>query len=366
MSATNHSKLPKLFIPGPVDIAPETYEAMCHGMIGHRGGDFEALYASIQPGLKEILGTKRPVYLSTSSAWGVMEGAIRNLVQTKVLNLCCGAFSDKWYDVAQRCGKDAEKIQVEWGQPIDPDAVRTKLSEGGFDTVTMVHNETSTGVLNDLAGIASVVKEFPNVILVVDTVSSLSAVPINMDDLGIDVVLAGVQKALALPPGLAVFAISEAALERASQTEGRGYYFDFVEFEKNAVKNNTPSTPAVSLMYALKQKVDSIMAEGLEARFARHAKLNDMIHQWAEKHGFKNFAPEGFQSKTLTALDNQDGKLDVAGFIKALRAKHNVLINGGYGKIKGITFRISNMGNETEQSIQELIDQLDDVIVDFK
>jgi aspartate aminotransferase-like enzyme len=295
-----------------------------------------------------------------------MEGAIRNLVQTKVLNLCCGAFSDKWYDVAQRCGKDAEKIQVEWGQPIDPDAVRTKLSEGGFDTVTMVHNETSTGVLNDLAGIASVVKEFPNVILVVDTVSSLSAVPINMDDLGIDVVLAGVQKALALPPGLAVFAISEAALERASQTEGRGYYFDFVEFEKNAIKNNTPSTPAVSLMYALKQKVDSIMAEGLEARFARHAKLNDMIHQWAEKHGFKNFAPEGFQSKTLTALDNQDGKLDVAGFIKALRAKHNVLINGGYGKIKGITFRISNMGNETEQSIQELIDQLDDVIVDFK
>ncbi|MGB2402888.1 MAG: pyridoxal-phosphate-dependent aminotransferase family protein, partial [Akkermansiaceae bacterium] len=332
----------------------------------HRGGDFEALYASIQPGLQEILGTKRPVYLSTSSAWGVMEGAIRNLVQTKVLNLCCGAFSDKWYDVAQRCGKDAEKIQVEWGQPIDPDAVRAKLSEGGFDTVTMVHNETSTGVLNDLAGIAAVVKEFPDVLLVVDTVSSLSAVPIEMDKLGIDVVLAGVQKALALPPGLAVFAISEAALERAAQTEGRGYYFDFVEFEKNAIKNNTPSTPAVSLMYALKQKVDSIMAEGLEARFERHAKLNHMIHKWAEKHGFKNFAPEGFQSKTLTAIDNQDGKLDVAGFIKALRAKHNVLINGGYGKIKGITFRISNMGNETEESMQELIDQLDEVIVDFK
>lgn len=366
MSSANHSKLPKLFIPGPVDIAPETYEAMCHGMIGHRGGDFEALYASIQPGLQEILGTKRPVYLSTSSAWGVMEGAIRNLVQTKVLNLCCGAFSDKWYDVAQRCGKNAEKIQVEWGQPIDPDAVRSKLSEGGFDTVTMVHNETSTGVLNDLAGIAAVVKEFPDVLLVVDTVSSLSAVPIEMDKLGIDVVLAGVQKALALPPGLAVFAISEAALERASQTEGRGYYFDFVEFEKNAIKNNTPSTPAVSLMYALKQKVDSIMEEGLEARFERHAKLNHMIHEWAEKHGFENFAPKGFQSKTLTAIDNQDGKLDVAGFIKALRAKHNVLINGGYGKIKGITFRISNMGNETEESMQELIDQLDEVIVDFK
>ena len=365
MSETNQTKLPKLFIPGPVDIAPETYQAMCQDMIGHRGGDFEALYASIQPGLKEILGTHRPVYLSTSSAWGVMEGAIRNLVQSKVLNLCCGAFSDKWYDVAQRCGKEAEKIQVEWGQAIDPEEVRAKLQEGGFDTVTMVHNETSTGVMNDLAAIAAVVKEFPGVLLVVDTVSSLSAVPIEMDKLGIDVVLAGVQKALALPPGLTVFAISEAALERASQTEGRGYYFDFVEFEKNALKNNTPSTPAVSLMYALKQKVDSIMAEGLEARFERHAKLNSMIHAWAKKHGFKIFAPEGYQSKSLTTIDNSDGKLDVPGFIKALRAKHNVLINGGYGKIKGVTFRISNMGNETEQSMQELIDQLDGVIGDF-
>ncbi|MBT8043563.1 MAG: alanine--glyoxylate aminotransferase family protein, partial [Verrucomicrobiae bacterium] len=312
--------MPKLYIPGPVDIAPETYEAMCQPMMGHRGADFEALYASMQPGLKQILGTQRPVYLSTSSAWGVMEGAIRNLVQTKVLNLCCGAFSDKWYDVAQRCGKEAEKIQVEWGEPIDPEAVRLKLSEGGFDTVTLVHNETSTGLMNDLAAIAAVVKEFPGVLLVVDTVSSLSAVPINMDDLGLDVVLAGVQKALALPPGLAVFAVSDAALERASQTEGRGYYFDFCEFEKNAVKNNTPSTPAVSLLYALQHKVNSIMEEGLEARFARHEKLNGMIHGWIQKHGFKNFAPEGYQSKTLTAIDNTDGRLDVPGIIKALRA----------------------------------------------
>ncbi len=361
MSAT---PLPKLFIPGPVDIAPETYKAMCQPMIGHRGADFEALYASIQPGLKSILGTQRPVYTSTSSAWGVMEGAIRNLVQKKVLNLCCGAFSDKWYSVAQSCGKAAEKLQVEWGEPISPDSVRKKLSEGGFDTVTLVHNETSTGVMNDLAGIAAVVNEFPEVLLVVDTVSSLSAVPIDMDKLGIDVVLAGVQKAFALPPGLAVFAISEAALERASTTEGRGYYFDFMEFEKNAVKNNTPSTPAVSLLYALKQKVDAIAEEGLEARFARHAKLNGMIHTWLEKHGFEHFAPEGFRSVTLTAIANNKN-LDVPAFIKALRAKHNILINGGYGKIKGSTFRISNMGNETEETMQELIDALDDVIVDF-
>jgi len=322
MSDANTTQLPKLFIPGPVDISPETYAAMCQPMIGHRGGDFEALYASIQPNLKPILGTERPVYLSTSSAWGVMEGAIRNLVQKKVLNLCCGAFSDKWYGVSQSCGKDAEKIQVEWGEAIDPEAVRAKLSEGGFDVVTLVHNETSTGVMNDLSGIAAVVNEFPEVLLVVDTVSSLTAVPIEMDKLGIDVVLAGVQKAFALPPGLAVFAISEAALERASTMDDRGYYFDFVEFEKNAVKNNTPSTPAVSLLYALKQKVDAIAEEGLEARYARHAKLNGMIHAWLEKHGFEHFAPEGNRSKTLTTIANNKD-MDVGGFIKALRAKYN-------------------------------------------
>lgn len=361
-NATN--KLPKLFIPGPVDISPETYQAMCQPMIGHRGGDFEALYASIQPGLKQIFGTERPVYLSTSSAWGVMEGAIRNLVQKKVLNLCCGAFSDKWYGVSQSCGKEAEKIQVEWGEAISPDAVREKLSEGGFDTVTLVHNETSTGVMNDLAGIAAVVNEFPEVLLVVDTVSSLSAVPIEMDKLGIDVVLAGVQKAFALPPGLAVFAISEAALERASTTEGRGYYFDFLEFDKNAAKNNTPSTPAIALLYALKQQVDSFLEEGLENRYARHEKLNGMIHAWLEKHGFEHFAPEGYRSKTLTTIANNKD-IDVAAFIKALRAKYNFLINGGYGKIKGTTFRISNMGNETEATMTELIDALDDVLPEF-
>ena len=359
-----HTRLPKLFIPGPVDISPETYEAMCQPMIGHRGKDFEKLYADIQPGLKDILGTDRPVYLSTSSAWGVMEGSIRNLVQTKVLNLCCGAFSDKWYDVALRCGKEAEKIQVQWGEPIDPAAVRTKLEGGGFDTVTLVHNETSTGVMNDLAGIAAVVSDFPDVLLVVDTVSSLSAVPVEMDALGIDVVLAGVQKALALPPGLSVCAVSEHALHRASRTQERGYYFDFLEFEKNAVKNNTPSTPAVSLLYALRQKVDSIIEEGLDHRFTRHEKLNGMVHTWLEKHGFKHFAPEGFRSKSLTTIANNKD-MDVPAFIKALRQKHNVLINGGYGKIKGSTFRISNMGNETEQTMQNLVSMLDDVIPSF-
>jgi predicted phosphoserine aminotransferase len=355
---------PKLFIPGPVDISPATFEAMCAPMIGHRGADFEALYDSIQPGLQQIAGTKRRVFLSTSSAWGVMEGAIRNLVQKKVLNLCCGAFSDKWFEVSLRCGKDAEKIQVEWGEAIDPATVRAKLTEGGFDTVTMVHNETSTGVMNPLAEIAAVVKEFDGVLLVVDSVSSFSAVPIPCDELGIDVLLAGVQKAMALPPGLSVFVTSEAALTRAETTPDRGYYFDFLEFAKNDAKDNTPSTPALALLHALKQMVDSIMAEGLEARYARHEENNALVHAWVEANGFAHFAPSGYRSRTLTTIAN-NRELEVAGFVKAVRAKHNFLINGGYGKIKGKTFRISNMGNETAETMHELLAALDDVVPGF-
>lgn len=352
---------PKLFAPGPIDVSKETFAAMSQTMIGHRGKDFEELYASLQPGLQEIFGTARPVFISTSSAWGVMEGALRNLAKKKVLSLCCGAFSDKWLDVAKKCGFEADSVKVEWGEAIDPEAVRAKLAEGGFDTVTFIHSETSTGVLNDLAAISKVVKSFPDTMLIVDTVSSLSTVPVDMDANGVDVMLAGVQKALALPPGLAVFAVSEAAMERAKGNPNRGYYFDFVEFAKNAAVNNTPSTPAISILYGLQFILGEIAKEGFSARQERHRKTNAMIHAWGAKHGFEHFAPEGNRSTALTCFKTPEG-FDLSGFIKELKTKHNFLINGGYGKIKGLTFRISNMGNETEATMQELIDAMDDVL----
>jgi aspartate aminotransferase-like enzyme len=352
---------PKLFSPGPIDVSKETFAAMSQTMIGHRGSDFEVLYASTQSGLQEIFGTKRPVFLSTSSAWGVMEGALRNLGRKKILCLCCGAFSDKWLDVAKKCGLEADSVQVEWGQAIDPEPVRVKLAEGGFDTVTFIHSETSTGVLNDIAAISKVVKSFPDIMLIVDTVSSLSTVPVDMDANGIDVMIAGVQKALALPPGMAVFAVSEAGMERAKTIPNRGYYFDFIEFAKNAAVNNTPSTPAISIIFGLQFILGEIAKEGFAARQARHAKTNAMIAAWGAKHGFKHFAPEGHRSSALTCFITPEG-FDLSSFIKTLKTKHNFLINGGYGKIKGKTFRISNMGNETEATMQELIHAMDDVL----
>ncbi len=351
--------LPKLYIPGPVNISQATNDALVQPMIGHRSKDFQKLYSSIQPGLKQLFGTTRPVFISTSSAWGVMEGALRNVVTKKVLNCCKGAFSDKWFDVSKRCGKQADTLQVEWGQPITPEALDQRLATGEYDAVTLVHNETSTGVLSPLAELAEVLKKYPHVISIVDTVSSFSTVPINFDELGIDVQLLGVQKALALPPGMALFTVSQRALERAATLEDRGYYFDFHEFEKNAEKDMTPSTPVIPHIYALKSKVDEILKEGLKNRFARHEKLNAMVHAWVDKQGFEFLAPEGYRSKSLTCVKNNK-EADLPAIIAYLRANHHLIIDGGYGKIKGKTFRISNMGDETEESITTLLAALDD------
>jgi aspartate aminotransferase-like enzyme len=348
----------KLFIPGPVEVSAATMAAMTQPMIGHRTKDFQNLYGRIMPMLQQLFVTSQPVFISTSSAWGVMEGSIRNLVAKKVLNCCCGAFSDKWYDVSLACGKQAEALRVPWGQPITPEAVDAALSKGGFDAITVVHSETSTGVLNPLREIAEVVRKYPEVLLITDTVSSFSTVPIPFDDLGLDVMLLGVQKALALPPGMALFAASNRAFERAATMQDRGYYFDFIEFRKNAENLMTPSTPVIPLIYALESKLNEILTEGLDARFARHARLNRLVHDWVDRHGFGYLPPDGFRSKALTCVHNTR-EIDTAAFVSALKKDFNFAIDGGYGKIKGTTFRISNMGDETDATMAELISALD-------
>ena len=352
----------KLHIPGPVEVSEKTFRAFCSPMIGHRGQGFKDLLAKIQPQLQALLSTKQLVYLSTSSAWGVMEGAIRNLVSKKVLNCMCGAFSDKWFDVSKRCGKAAEALQVPWGSPIRAEQVDAKLAAGQFDALTLIHNETSTGVLSPLAEIAALKRKYSDVMFIVDAVSSLSAAKIEFDTLGIDVLLAGTQKALALPPGMALFTCSPAALAKAATMKDRGYYFDFVEFQKNAEQNMTPSTPSIGHVYALASKLEEMFSEGLETRYARHAKLAQMTRDWAARHGFTLFPEKGFESVTLTCLNNgakPGGRvIDVAKFQKLVKDE-GFLIDGGYGKIKGTTFRISNMGDETEATMSQLYVALD-------
>ncbi|HEV2456493.1 MAG TPA: alanine--glyoxylate aminotransferase family protein [Verrucomicrobiae bacterium] len=352
----------KLHIPGPVEVSEKTFKALCSPMIGHRGQGFKDLYAKIQPQLQQLLSTKQLVYLSTSSAWGVMEGAIRNLVSKKVLNCMCGAFSDKWFDVSKKCGKQAEALQVDWGSPIRAEAIDQKLATGQFDALTVIHNETSTGVMSPLDEIAALKKKYPDVMFIVDSVSSMTAVPLKFDELGIDVLLAGTQKAFALPPGTAVFACSPAALAKAATIKDRGYYFDFVEFQKNAEQSMTPSTPSIPHIYALSSKLDEFFAEGLEARYARHKKTNQMTRDWANKHGFNFFADAGFESVTLTCVNNgakPGGRTVDVAKLQKLTKDQGFLIDGGYGKIKGATFRVSNMGDETEATMGQLFAAMD-------
>jgi aspartate aminotransferase-like enzyme len=355
----------KLHIPGPVEVSEKTFRAFRSPMIGHRGQGFKDLYARIQPQLQRLFYTNELVYLSTSSAWGVMEGAVRNLVHKRVLCCMCGAFSDKWLDVARRCGKEAEPLQVSWGSPILAGQLDARLSSGQFDALTLIHNETSTGTMSPLGEIAGLKQKYPDVLFIVDAVSSLSATQIEFDSLGIDVLLAGSQKAFAMPPGLAVFTFSAAARQRAAKTSDRGYYFDFLEFQKNAEASMTPSTPSIGHVYALASKLEDIFAEGLENRYLRHATLAQMTRGWAENHGFTLFPEKGFESLTLTCVSNgakPGGRVIDLPRFQQLVKERGFLIDAGYGKIKGKTFRISNMGDETEESMTQLYAAMDEAL----
>jgi aspartate aminotransferase-like enzyme len=289
-----------------------------------------------------------------------MEGAIRNLVGTRCANFCNGAFSDKWHDVTIRCGKEADAIKFDWGTPVTAAAVEAALSTGKYDSMTMIHNESSTGVMSPLDEIAEVMRKFPEVMFIVDTVSSMSALKIPVDELGIDCCIFGVQKAFALPPGLAIFTASEKALQRAAGMQGRGYYFDFMEFAANDAKNNTPSTPCISLIYALDCQLQRIFTEGLENRWARHKKLAEYVRGWLTDRGFTSFPADPFRSLTLTCSRNSRS-IDLAALKKSL-GEVGFAFDDGYGKIKGETFRIAHMGDMTQADLDELFNAITTIL----
>ena len=349
----------RLYIPGPITVSDSVFKVMSQPMMGHRSKGFVALYQEMQPKLQSLFRTQDPVYLSTSSAWGLMEGNLRNVCQKGVLNCMNGAFSDKWFDVAKRCGKPAEALRFEWGQIVDPAAVRAALSTGKFDAITLIHSETSTGTLSPIAEIMAVVREFPDVISIVDSVSSFSTLAIEKDKLGIDILLTGSQKALALPPGLSLQAVSERARARAATMTDRGYYFDLIEFHENHLKGMTPSTPCISLLYGLRQKLTEIEAEGAENRFARHLRLNEAVRTWGFQKGFELLPKREFGTRGLNCFQNTRN-VDLEKLNATLKARHSLIIDGGYGKLKGKTFRISNMGDETDATIATLIAALND------
>jgi len=350
----------KLFNPGPVEVRREILDAQSEWMIGHRGKAFEALYARIQTGLRQVFGTASRVFVSTSSGSGLWEAAARNCVSDDpargVLALVCGDFSERWADVFARNGKAVTIQEVARGQANTAESVAAALRARTvpYDAIAVVHNETSTGVRNPLAEIVGAIRAHATeTLILVDAVSSLAGDKIDVDGLGLDVTLTSSQKCFGLPPGLAFAAVSDRALARAATIPNRGYYFDFLELEAFGTKNNTPSTPAISLMRALDRQLADMLAEGLEQRYARHAALAQMTREWAKEMGFELFAAPGFESQTVTVVKNTR-KVDVAALNTSLAA-HGLSIADGYGGLKGRTFRIAHMADTTVADMRELL-----------
>jgi predicted phosphoserine aminotransferase len=347
----------RLVLTGPVEVRREILDAQTEWMIGHRGDVFAGLFARLQDKLKQTFLTKDRVFLVGSSGTGFWEGASRNCIRDdkKALHLVGGAFSERWAKISQANGKQIDVIEVAWGEAHTAEMVREALKKETYDAVCFVHNETSTGLTNPAQEIAQVVREANDETLVlVDTVSSYAGIEIRFDEWGLDFALTSSQKAFALPPGLAFGAASDRVLERAKQIKHRGYYFDFVEIEKSGVSNNTPSTPPISLMFAADKQLDDILAEGIEARWARHTQMRDITHQWALDQGFGLFAQEGYRSSTVTAVDNREKRVDVNA-MGAFMGKKGFSIDKGYGKIKGETFRIGHMGDMDVATLEEIL-----------
>ncbi len=357
-----------LYVPGPIEVKKDTREACAKPMIGHRTKDFRALYASIKPKLKKLFYTENAVMVSTSSGSGYMEAAIRNLVGKKVLNCVNGAFSKKWYDIAISCGRPAEKLEVPSGKAIKPEMIDEKLKTGSFDAVCVTHNETSTGVMNNLEELAAVVKKYPDVMFLVDAVSSASGAKVEVDKLGIDMCLTSSQKAFALPPGLAIASVSERAFKKADKMPGRGYYFDLIELKKFYDKDEVPYTPAVSFMYGLDYQLDKMFKEGLDARFERHKRFQRTTHAWVKKMGFGLFPEPGYESITMTCIVDTKG-MDLKKMQEEM-GKSGFSVDKGYGKMndklaaegKKLTFRIPHMGDTTDQDLDELLKAFEEVM----
>lgn len=351
----------KLFIPGPVEVSPDVLEKMATPMIGHRSKDASALQRGISDKLRIVFQTKEEILLSTTSGSGLMEGAIRSCTAKRAAVFSIGAFGKRWYEMALNNNVPADLFEVDFGQATDPKTVDEVLSTGKYDLVTITHNETSTAIMNPAEELSKVIKKYPDVVWCMDTVSSMGGTNIPVDELGVDICITSSQKALGLPPGLAVCSISKKAVERAKTVPYRGYYLDLLQLYNFIQKKDYqyPSTPSLSHMFALDFALDKILEEGLDNRFKRHIEMAEYVRNWGRKY-FKIFGDEKHLSNTVTTIENTRG-ISVAELNKKL-GERGFQISNGYGNLKEKTFRIAHMAECTLDDIKELIANINDIL----
>jgi len=365
----------QLRTPGPTPCPPQALQAMGKQMINHRGKEFGEILNSVTTKLKQVFQTTGDVFLLTSSGTGGLEAAIVNILSPgdRVLAISCGAFGDRFGDIAEQYGAKVKRLNFEWGKPVDPEAVsRVLRANDDIKAVLVTHNETSTGITNDLSKISSVVKEFDKLLLV-DAISSLGCIDLPTDNWHCDIVVTGSQKGWMVPPGLAMVSLSEKAWQAHNQARMPRYYWDFTKARDYLQKGQTPWTPAISICYALSSTLDLMLSEGLTNIFARHSRIAQMTRNGIRSLGLSLFSEDSYASNTVTAVSavgRKGGKndstdypaaepqIDVAKLAQILRDEHDVVIATGQGRLAGKIFRIGHLGLVKESDIKTVLEAL--------
>ncbi|MFA5401164.1 MAG: alanine--glyoxylate aminotransferase family protein [Dehalococcoidia bacterium] len=351
----------QLRIPGPTPCPDEVLKAGGRQMINHRGKEFGEMQNRITPKLKQCFQTKNDLLILTTSGTGGLESAVVNMLSPgdKVLGVSIGIFGDRFAECAKVYGAEVIPLKYEWGQAVNPDDVKKALKDNpGVKAVLVTHNETSTGTTNPLKDIAGVVKEAGKLILV-DAVSSMSSIDVQVDAWNLDVVVSGSQKGWMVPPGLAFVSVSPEAWKAHSQAKMPRFYFDYTRARKFIPDGQTPWTPAVSIYFALDVALDMMLKEGLQNIFARHAGVADKARKWVRSKGMELLvADEKNASNTVTAV-KVPADIEVSKFSGTLRDEYKVVIAGGQGGMKGKVFRIGHLGFVTEKDMDEVLAAMD-------
>jgi len=356
----------KLFTPGPVHVPERVLKELAKPNDTHRSQAYSEMHQIATEGLQKLLFTKNECLIFTSSATGIMEACVRNLVKDdeKALFFSIGAFGDRWYNIGVTNGKNSVKEGVEWGKAITPEFAQEALDKDNYSVVFIQANETSTGVYNPIDEVVPIVKD-TGALICVDATSSMAGVKVDVDRLGIDVCLASVQKCFALPPGLAVCSVSHATFEKAAEVKNRGLYFDFIELKKRSAKHQTPTTPPIPQIRGLTTQLDYIInKEGLEKRFERHEQLGKRTREWVRDMDLKMFPEKGYESNTVSTISNSLN-LDIPKMISKLLEKGYRIVNG-YGQLVNKTYRIGHMGEIQIKDLEEMLKDLTEIINELK
>ncbi len=354
----------QLRVPGPTPCPPEVLKAMAWQMVNHRGPEFHQMLGEVTENLKKVFQTKNDVLLLTGSGTGGLEAAIVNTLSPgdKVLSVSIGVFGDRFASIAKTFGADIVSLKVEWGKAADPDAIKKVLKDNpGIKAVMVTHNETSTGVTNDMFAISKVVKEAGK-LLIVDAISSLGSINLPVDELGCDVVVTASQKGWMVPPGMAMVSVSPEAWIARETAKMPNFYWDFVRAKKNyEEKKENPWTPAISVVFGLTVALKMMLKEGINNIFARHERIGKMTREGIKKLGLSIFAEETHASNTVTAVNIPEG-LDGKKFRQILREQYKVVLAGGQQTLDGKIFRIGHLGMVDEKDIKEILTAIQKVL----